>query len=389
MSSVSNDIVLKEKTELVPNSKFNRVNFEEPYTISTYGQDVVSEIEKKITDVSGKIGIEQKVSVNFKDNVDNLSDFSNNLDKIEERRNKQDKSFVAKKFNQIREKIVGKTASERLSYNNEYKKYADNVDNLVSDVETMFENAKNDFILFDSFIKSIKPYIETLREVYEFGEMDKDDFEKEVIEIEQKSNEEPDNIDLKREACIKRQILNLFNEKLYNIQKSRTAINQVTMEWTMRQINAVKQLTEYQNFLSLDKSILKLNGTALVGAKKQKEEIETFDYLVTGVNKAILETSRELNEVIKKTNEVTMDGNIKLDTYTSVDEYLKKGQQLLIEGAEEKKQFIEKSSEVIETLTNTFNEFNLQVKESLLLDANNVINSSQSSPKVKSKKGKK
>lgn len=361
---VNNEIV-EQKNELVQNYKFERVDFNKPETILTYGQDIVDEMQNKINDATKNIERENLPAADFKKRVDKLSNFSERLDTLEERRDKLNKGLIGV-LNRLFKK--GDDAGY-LSYNQEYQLYIDNVDRVVDDVTKMFNDAKSDFELFNNFINNMKPYIGILDEVYKFGVFDKSEYEQEVLSIEQQYIDNQDNSDLRREAIIRRQILDSFNEKLYTIQKSKVSLNELVIQWNMRQVNAIKHLNSYQSFITLDKSILKLNGTALVGAKKQKEEVEMLEYLIDGVNNALVEGPKELTEVIERTNELTKDGNIKLQTFVEVDEYLQQGIELLKQGAEEKKLFIEESSKALEKVSEHLKEFNLEIKESMLLDA--------------------
>lgn len=345
--------------------KFKRVDFNNPTTILEYGQDIIDEIEKVINDAVKNIGEENAPNYTFLQKVDGLSDLSSKLDDLEEKRIKQN-GGLSKIINKFK-KLIGKDTDTELSYSEEYKRYIDNIDQIVVDVSNMYESAKKDFDLFNNFIKSIKPYVEVLQKVYELGMKDKNEFEKEVANCENNYMKDNNDSDCRRDAIYKRQLLDIFVEKLYQIQKSKATINEVIIQWNMRQVNAIKQLTSYKNFLSIDKSILKLNGTALVGAKKQKEEVDLLRYLINGANKALVEGPKELNDVISEVNELTKDGNIRLETITKIDNYLQEGISLLKQGSIEKKEFIENSSKQLSMITEHFNGFNLEVKEQILL----------------------
>lgn len=362
---MKNEII--EANEIIQENNFKRVDFNDPSSILNYGQDILNEIEQIVSKVTNEIDNNDSIDTTFYEKVDKLSGFGNKLDILEEKRDKQDKGFTGL-FNKVFRKNVD---TESLSYNTEYKNYVKNVDEIEESVQKMYESSKNDFELFNTFIKSIKPYVEILNEVYNVGQIDLHNFEIEVLNLEKLYTENSDNSDLKREAIYKRQVLDIFTEKLYSIQKSKLSINEIIIQWNMRQINAIKQLTSYQSFLSLDKSIIKLNGTALVGAKKQKEEVETLSYLIDGVNKALIEGPKELNTVISSVNELTKDGNIKKDTIMAVDSYLQTGVKLLKEGSIQKRQFIKSSQEQLELVSKHFKDFNIEIKEQILLDACN------------------
>lgn len=368
------EIIKKEdnkENSLVPQYQFNRVDFNNPVTILNYGQDILQQMELVISDASKNLDRDNIVESDFKSRVDKLSNFSSKLDSIEQQREKKDIGInkIYNKLANFSNKILNKDKDTHLSYTSEYQAYVDNVDELVEIVNKMYEYAKSDFNLFNKFITDIKPYIEILKEVLVFGNIDRKDFEKEVLEIETKYKEDLENSDLKREAISKRQLLDVFEEKLYSIEKSKVTINQVVLEWNMRQINAIKQLTSYQNFLSLDKSLLKLNGTALVGAKKQKEEVQMLQYLIDGVNLSLVEGPKELNETISSVNELTKDGNIKIETIMEVDNFIQAGVELLKQGSIEKKEFIETNSKQLEIISEHFKEFHMGVKESMLLES--------------------
>lgn len=348
------------------NINFERVDFSNPSSILEYGQDIIDEIERVINNAIKNIDEEEAPNFTFLQKVNSLSGLSDKLDEVEVKRSKQN-GGLSKFFNKIKSLMAGSDGNLELSYSEEYKRYIENIDEIVLDVSKMYENSKKDFDLFNNFIKSIKPYVEILQNIYDFGLQDRDDFEKEVIEAENNYTQNPDNSDYKREAIYKRQLLDIFSEKIYQIQKSKASINEIIIQWNMRQVNAIKQLTSYKNFLSLDKSVLKLNGTALIGAKKQKEEVELLKHLVKGVNDALIEGPKELNGVISDVNELTKDGNIKLETIAKIDDYLQTGVELLKQGSIEKKAFIEDSSRQLSIIQEHFKDFNLEVKEQLLL----------------------
>ncbi len=381
---MENEVTVQDNMKgLVQKNQFNRVDFENPTTILNYGQEILDKMEKIISNATKNIEKDSLVDVDFKQRVNKLSGFSEKLDDVEEKRIKQDKG-LSKIYNKFLKLINNSDKNTHLSYNEEYMQYVNNVDQLVEDVKKMYEEAKDDFDLFNTFITQIKPFIAILQEVYDFGILDRSSFETEVLNLEKNFEENQENSDLKREAIIKRQILDIFDEKLYSLEKSKLAINEVVIQWNMRQINAIKLLTSYQSFLSIDKSVLKLNGTALVGAKKQKEEAENLKYLIDGMNKAMVESSKEANYVINSVNALTKDGNTKLETILTVDKYLQEGVELLKQGAKEKKAFIKASSEQLAIISEHFNNFNLEVKESLMLEALQGTNSS-TSDKVKIK----
>jgi len=366
-----NEVIVVDKEEVM-DVNFQRVDFNEPSTVLSYGQDVISEIEKMVSEVTSSISEEYVPDEEFYERVDELSGFSTKLDKLEEKKEKSNEG-INKFLNFINRKILKDESNEKLSYSQEYQKYVDSVDQVVREVEMMYNSSRNDFELFSQFIKRIKPYIGVLQQVYSLGFEDRVKFSEEVIDLEQKYAAEPDNVDYKRESIYKRQVLDIFDEKLFGIQKSIASINEIVIQWNLRQMNAIKQLTSYQSFLTLDKSVLKLNGTALVGAKKQKEEVERLQYLVDGVNAALVQGPKELNDNIRGINELTKEGNIRVSTLAEIDKYLQEGVNLLKQGAKEKKAFIEANTKELEKISMHFKQFNEEVKEQILLDNYNSV----------------
>ena len=329
----------------VENIQFSKVDFNNPITILTYGQDVVDKMQEIVDEATKNVERESVVdTVEFKQKVDKLAGFSDTLDDVEEKRDNQNKPVV-RFFSKVAGIFSGNKTGEYLSYNAQYQQYSANVDSLGETVRGMAVDSKGDFDLFNSFIKDIKPYVSVLRNVYEAGIVEKDNLEAEVLELEAATISNPEDSSIKRDAIVKRQLLDLFVEKLYSIQKSIISFDEIIIQWNTRQINALKLLGTYQSFLSIDKSVLKLNGTALVGAKKQKEESELLGYLLDGVNKALVESPKEMNGVIASVNELTKDGNIRTETILEVDKYLQTGVSLLRKGAEEKKQLVAKNSQ--------------------------------------------
>lgn len=356
-----------EETEIT----FKRVDLNDPSSILSYGQDVIEQIDEYVLNATNVIENEKTLNSDFFRKVDNLSNFQEKLDKLEEERKKADNKsyrFLSKLIRRIQNK-----QNIELSYNQEYVNYVENVDLLVNDVNTMYENAKNDFNLFNSFINNIKPFVKVLQKVYDVGVNDKKVLEDEISYLETCEK----NVNSEREIAYKKQVLDIFNDKLYSILKSQLSINNVIMQWNTRQINELRMLTSYQNFLSLDKSIIKLNGTALVGAKKQKEEAYKLNYLMNGVNNALIETSKQQNEAINSVNELIKDGNIKAETYKTIDSYIDQGISLLKQGSIEKKKNILTNTKALEEIKEHYNNFNKELKEQLLLDLyvnNNEIN---------------
>lgn len=388
---MENNEIIVTNNEISTQNQFARVDFNNPSTILNYGQEVIEKIENYVSEATKDIENESVPDYQFYQRVDQLSGFSEKLDEVEGRREKSDNKLY-RLTNLIVSKFKREEGESRLSYNQQYKNYVDNIDKIEEDVKFMYENSKKDFELFNNFINSIKPYVGVLEDVYKLGVIDKDTFEQEVVELEQKYQENPQDADLKRESVYKRQILDIFSEKLFSIQKSQVSINQVIMQWNTRQVNAMKMLTSYQNFLSLDISIIKLNGTALVGAKKQKEEADMLEYLMNGVNSALIESSKEQNDVIISVNNLTKDGNITTDTFTQVDQYIQQGIQLLKQGAIDKKANIEAKTQALEEIKQHFSEFNSQIKEQLLMDAyqeTGLLDSKTNYTKQKSKKKRK
>ncbi len=346
--------------------EFMRVDFTDTSTINDYGLDVIRDVESVIAKAAGMDNSESLPSYDFKEKVDKLTDFSKELDKLEEERTTPKKG-LAKLIHKFRRTIAPNSEKE-MSYSEQYKNYDANIDAITADIQTRYEEARKDFVMYGEFIKQMKPYLEIMENVYEVGCADLSVKEKEVELLEEQYKENPTNFKLQRESTLSRFAVEEFKNRLDNISKFIISMNQVVIEWNMSQINVMKYVRAYKDFLSVNAPLLKINGAALVGAKKQKEEVELISYLVDGVNSALAEGPKELNSVIEKVNEIDKEGTLKLSTFKTIDEYLEEGKSLLKKGSQDKISFRKKEAEAIKELTSRVKSFGLDIQEQILLD---------------------
>lgn len=294
---------------------FNRVDFNNPESIRTYGDD----IEGLITDIflvtKNMLSDEENLDISD-EMIKNISSYSTNLAKID---NPEEKNPIIKLFNKLlkKEQEEEKTTT---TYKEEYNKYLESLNDICTAVENQMKNGIEEFKLKREIVEKISPLVESLDEVIKIGQSDRDEFEKEMKSID------IENVDLLTKMKIKAypDLLNLFDSKLNRLTKDLIIYQNQIYSYYLQGIEDQAIIESQKEFLSI-KPILIAQGSSKAIASIHSKRIKNMQDLNDALNRIVVDNSMSIENNAKAINVLQRTEGISVETLQELDKRLKEG----------------------------------------------------------------
>ena len=360
-------------TELVPSFSFKRMDFKEPSTILTYGEDVLSELESLVESVTNRLSTNDINVTKFKATVDKLASFSGNIELIEKERARELTTWESF-LESFKTKILKhEPREERLSYKNEYDKYMAIINELREHITNMYSSSKEDFEAVEEFRKALVPFIKKLEEVHEFGKFDKERFALACNELAKEAAANPHDEQLKNESQGAQYFLNVIDGKIHRLYKAYLSINDTFAKYTLHQANELPILIENKDFLSVDSYVLAFDASAQVLQIIQGEKVGLMSYLNKGMNEAMVRGSETAVKNTKAVAELTKDGGITVETICTMRDNSKKAVDLYRKSESEKVTYRKSKLEVLDKIKEDTVKAIADLQAIAVLDARNAL----------------
>lgn len=323
------------KGQVVEYTDFNRVNFDDPTTILRYGTDLLNEMGELMKDVSTMMRRDDVDMTELNSKIEKLTTFNDELDELDEKKQQQlvPANGIVKTISKVASLLKVKLSGEEeaTSYADQFDKYTENIDLLGAYVEEQKNNTIADINMYKEFIKAMKPYELKLDNLIKVGEQDLKNYETKINEIEKTAIANGDT-DAVREVSLAKQKMEIFRRKLLELGKNLSLIKNTIQECEMKQGPDMELVFMYDSYVNTTLPVLKVQATSMIGVRRQAAALANHKQLVDATNEAAKKNSQMLVGNIQTATDLSMEGNIKMDTLKELAANIEKGVQILKDG---------------------------------------------------------
>ena len=356
---MENEIILSEETE--------RVDWNNPMSIFSYGSKLLEEMGNYIKSVSLMTSTTSSTSFDIEEKLAKINSFSNYLETTEhlEKLNGNTKllpllqSKITTKITAMKNKIFGINGD---SFADQYSKLDEELDAIKQTVEQKKNVVINNMQIDRSFIESMKIYIERLERLIELGMRDLDAYRQ---EIEEKKNKTQYKEDIYYQAEIKsdEDKSNLFGERIDKLKKNLVVAKDAILETMMKEKVNMQIVLQYQEYNESTIHALRIQTTSLITTKMQRDELTTIQTLNDITNDSMKKNSRTIVSNIEKANKLVAEGSISVSTLKELSDNIKKGLSLLKQGEELIAQTREKERPILDGMISTFTDYSSEISK--------------------------
>lgn len=322
--------------QIVEYTDFNRVNFDDPTTILRYGTDLLNEMGALMKDVSTMMRREDIDMSELNSKIDKLASFNDELDELDEKKQQQlvPTNGIVKTISKVASLLKVKLGGEEeaTSYADQFDKYTENIDLLGAYVEEQKNNTIADINMYKEFIKAMKPYEAKLDNLILVGEQDLKDYEAMISEKEQNAIANGDT-DAVREISLAKQKMEIFRRKLLELRKNLALIKNTIQECEIKQGPDMELVFMYDSYVNTTLPVLKVQATSMIGVRRQAAALANHKQLVDATNEAAKKNSQMLVGNIQAATDLSLEGNIKMDTLKELAANIEKGVKILRDGS--------------------------------------------------------
>lgn len=352
-----------------------RVDFDNPKTLLTYGSDLLTEISDMTQSVTRMISNDEKeeldLGVNVNECIRDLGRFSTTLEKVDKLTTRAKPKGVAGLIASTVDKIAKKRKDEDApTYLAEFEAYCGKVDTVAQILEKQKNGILLDIEISTALIEKLRTYIPKLEALIEILLQDKKKFEEEVVEplrIEAETNK-GDFLVAKQYAAA-RQKLDLAEKKLYNLQENLVKIKTNIAENEITQVNNMQLCTMLETYIRDNIPALKIQASSMIQVKRQESTIQKYQLIVDVTNEALKANSETLKRNIENVNELAAGGDIKIDTFKEINKNITEAAQLIQRGTDQRIQSRKKNMEALCEISNSIDNYNNSIRNAMAVEA--------------------
>lgn len=355
-------VVKKEK------SKFKEVDFENPSTMLTYGNEAKDAITAILENTSRLADDRDELQIDH-ETLESLTTFDETLDESEEVRKKKYLPVVKGIRGFLTKMGVKKFEEEerKKSYKAQFDDYCEKIDNICNAIESQKQSSLQDIELRSTIVKEMSPYIELLETIIEEGKVKKNAYDLETEEMKslEPTKEILDLIDYRT------QLSEFFNGKLTELGKVLVAYRDQVQMYRVQQITDFELVKAHETFLKDTSPILKSQGSVMVFNHQQKTKLQEMKNVNEVANIAIARNSQQLVTNAESAVELSLNGGITVETLIGLDDAIKRGVQIYVEGKEQKKIIVEETQKALQQLNSSIDSYQNELLR--LIDDEQVI----------------
>lgn len=363
--------VVVQPTELVvkkEKSKFKEVDFENPSTMLTYGNEAKDAITAILENTARLADDRDELQIDH-ETLESLTTFDETLDESEQARKKKYLPVVKGIRGFLTKMGVKKFEKEerKRSYKAQFDDYCEKIDNICNAIESQKQSSLQDIELRSTIVKEMSPYIELLETIIEEGKVKKNAYDLETEEMKslEPTKEILDLIDYRT------QLSEFFNGKLTELGKVLVAYRDQVQMYRVQQITDFELVKAHETFLKDTSPILKSQGSVMVFNHQQKTKLQEMKNVNEVANIAIARNSQQLVTNAESAVELSLNGGITVETLIGLDDAIKRGVQIYVEGKEQKKIIVEETQKALQQLNSSIDSYQNELLK--LIDDEQVI----------------
>lgn len=381
------EIVDYDQKFKITNCDFQRMDFSNPTTVLSYGDEVKNRISN-IMESTAQMSIDTKKTVIDEKLIANIVEFESSLDKIEKQEKRKKITSVSIVKNLLERLGVEQEKEEKDTYKERYLDYINKINELVKAVEVQKQASLSDIELRNHIAEEITPLICKLEEMIKVAKIDKDEFADSIEDLKSATQTQ----ETMHTIQYKTQLLSVLNGKVNELEKS------VVLYKTQIQEYRVQQLTEMQAVMSADSyikdtaPILKAQGSVLLFNHEQTKRLNALRSLNQTTNETLLQNANAIAKNAEIAVDLSLNNGIEVETIENLNQSIKKGIEVFQNGRKLLNSQITQEQESLTNLSTVLDSYQKEVlhliddKEimSNILDAN--FNNNQQGAKVLLKK---
>ena len=352
----NNEIMnMEENGIIIPTHEFERVDFNVPASIVSYGSEVreqIGSILKTTADISGRN--EEKIL--NEDEIRKALDLDTHLDESDKQMDRKE-LVVVTTFKNVLSKIgVKKAAEDKYSYNVKYQEYRNKINEVTDAIRSQKQATIKDLSLKQSIIKQLEPLVVELDEIIAVGRQDLNKFENEVNELKQK-HEVEGGADLYREIQVKSMLVEAFKSKLDELEREDTLYKEQIQAYRLQQGTDIITINSQESYITAMAPTLIAQGSTSVFARIQNRRLKQMQGLNDITNEMITKNAVELQENAQRGADLFVNQGISTDSLTKLHDSLQQGFKLYTAARTQKAKKIESDRTILGRIQASLQEF--------------------------------
>lgn len=320
------EIVLVENNEtIVPTHEFERVDFNVPATIMSYGDSTVEKIGA-ILKSTAELSSDEKEIIIDEEKVSKVLDLDSSLDESDKNSNKKELAVISL-FKKMFNKEASKTVTEKENsdtYRSRYLEYCKNIEEITEAIRSQRNSAVHDFELKKTIIDSLIPLVTELDEVVIVGKQDLKAFGKELEDLKAKHQEEG-GADLYREIQAKTMLHEVFRAKVDELEREEVAYKEQIQAYRLQQGTDLITINSQDSYIKAMAPTLTAQGSIMVFNRIQNRRLKQIEGLNELTNKAITNNAVQLEENAQRGANLYINRGISTETLVTMHDSLDRG----------------------------------------------------------------
>lgn len=339
-----------ENNKIVKYAEFERVDFDNPMTIISYGSSLLEEMGKFMKNVSSMASITPIDNLELEERLQRINSFSNYLEKEKESKTTGLVPIIKNKATSltriIKTKVLG-VEELGASFADQYSLVNEEIDAIEVTVERKKQEVLESIKIDRLFSSNMKEYIEKLEYLINIGEEDLNEYKKSVFEKMTDENE----------LKLANQSIGLFEKKLQSLKESLVVYKNSILESKLKENVNAGLVLQYQEYNESTIHVLRNQATSMITTKLQRDNLDAQQKLNEITNDAIKKNSSTIISNINKSNELASNGSIYLSTLEELSSNVKKGIELLKKGDEMMSSTIKNRQDVTEHIMDSIDSY--------------------------------
>lgn len=368
---VKGEINSEPTTEMIEKKekpKFMEVDFDNPSTMLIYGDEPKKAIATILENTARLADDREELQVD-KETLESLTTFGETLDESEEARKKKYTPAI-KGVRGFLTKLGVKRFEEqerKKSYKVQYEDYCSKIESICTAIESQKQTSLANIELRSCIVKEMTPYLDLLETIIQEGKAKKFVFDNETESL-RKLEPTKENLDL---IGYREQLSEFFNGKLTELEKVLVAYRDQVQMYRVQQITDFEIVKGHETFLKDTSPILKAQGSVMVLNHQQKSELAEIKMVNDFANLAIANNSNQLVENAESAVELSLNNGISVETLTKLDDAIRRGVEIYVQGKEQKKAIVEETQQALQQLGASIDEYQNELLR--LIDDEQVI----------------
>lgn len=316
---------------------FERVDLNNPQSILSYCDEVKNQITE-ILESTAQMSVSQEQAFISDDVIKTITSFDESLEAADRAAAKEE-GLLARIAKGIRLRMGSESAQkeeEMKTYAGRYQDYIDKINKVIENVEILKQNAYNDIALRKSITEEMKPLIEQFVVMVEAGEEDRLAYDHETQNIAQTDQSD----DAKYLIQYRSQISDVFAKKIVELRKVVILYKEQLQQYGQQQFTDMNIVMQADSYIRDQAPILKAQGSTQIFNRGQAERLSQMAELNELSNLAVTNNARNLEQNVKDSVDLMVNGGFKTETIATVQQSLQRGNDILKDG---KKQLVIKT----------------------------------------------